>query len=661
MYLPGIKVVMEQAREVIDYAVSGDIEKARSALDRVRILRSRMARTVQSSKLAVAKELQEEMGVHLAKDDLSLPVDITDTEIVTYRLQVAKLTQSLETIQEWLTSSMDSFSLEELLSSEEGINLMLDNMLPEIWDFSQDIAVIAGSEAPDLYPLLAARRQKRIVVMTDDAGMQQLSREHGDWLDNLEIEGDTITLVWNLDDPSHNRKAAALTTEEVPKVTLLGHSMTQDQKDQFLQICKHISFEGLGVRSLKEWPLIFLEQWLNQLPEMTRFKSVSDVAITIGGADVLIASPGPSLSQSLPSLKTLQQEFVILAPLRSLELLLTHGINPDFVVHVDATDFSKIVPEGFSLREISLICFEHTHPSVWGAGFGQVFTVPDPHLIGSPLVKAIHGEGVPILPGGGVSVVAAEMAAAFEAASITLIGQDLSLTKGQYVEGQTDERISNRGIDRAVFTCTGINGDTLSTTEDYLWFINEFEQLAARRGGHLPLINSTVFGAFLEGWDHVRLEQHPKLQRDKIEPLASESCRQNPQFRTDSNHKVKCEAIVTALREESQIAEKVRMYSAELAAECQALAESGDTDVTEIDSLEVHLKELLSAPGSLLHFYTSRQTLALSAAISSVQSLAENLSVSAEYYFQMVSRAQKLATLLRNTADEIENTKLRQT
>ena len=138
MYLPGIKVVMEQAREVIDYAVSGDIEKARSALDRVRILRSRMARTVQSSKLAVAKELQEEMGVHLAKDDLSFPVDITDTEIVTYRLQVAKLTQSLETIQEWLTSSMDSFSLEELLSSEEGINLMLDNMLPEIWDFSQD-------------------------------------------------------------------------------------------------------------------------------------------------------------------------------------------------------------------------------------------------------------------------------------------------------------------------------------------------------------------------------------------------------------------------------------------------------------------------------------------------------------------------------------------
>ena len=90
--------------------------------------------------------------------------------------------------------------------------------------------------------------------MTDDAGMQQLSREHGDWLDNLEIEGDTITLVWNLDDPSHNRKAAALTTEEVPKVTLLGHSMTQDQKDQFLEICKHISFEGLGVRSLKEPP-----------------------------------------------------------------------------------------------------------------------------------------------------------------------------------------------------------------------------------------------------------------------------------------------------------------------------------------------------------------------------------------------------------------------
>ena len=68
------------------------------------------------------------------------------------------------------------------------------------------------------------------------------------------------------------------------------------------------------------------------------------------------------------------------------------------------------------------------------------------------------------------------------------------------------------------------------------------------------------------------------------------------------------------------------------------------------------MMSLLSAPGSLLHFYTSRQTLALSAAVASVDSLPDNLRVSAEYYQQMVSRSHKLSRLLLNAAEEIEST-----
>ena len=62
----------------------------------------------------------------------------------------------------------------------------------------------------------------------------------------------------------------------------------------------------------------------------------------------------------------------------------------------------------------------------------------------------------------------------------------------------------------------------------------------------------------------------------------------------------------------------------------------------------------MSSKGSLLHFYTSRYSVALSAAVKSVQSLQENLSVSAEYYHQLAPRARKLAQLLNEASDKIQ-------
>ena len=287
-----------------------------------------------------------------------------------------------------------------------------------------------------------------------------------------------------------------------------------------------------------------------------------------------------------------------------------------------------------------------------------MYTLPDPQLIGSKLVHALHGDNIPILPGGSVSVVAAELAAALNAASVTLVGQDLSISRGQYVadigSNAAQDSDSNGQLEQ-VLTCKGINGERLRTQEDYLWFIGEFEQLSSRCRHRMPLYNSTVHGAFLEGWEHVSLDQHPEVSRVGGEDISDQQDYTAPQL--EATRYQRCgEDILQALHEERGLAREVADLSDELGKMCQALAEAGGNDVSDIERLEAEMMSLLSAPGSLLHFYTSRQTLALSAAVASVDSLPDNLRVSAEYYQQMVSRSHKLSRLLLNAAEEIEST-----
>ena len=55
---------------------------------------------------------------------------------------------------------------------------------------------------------------------------------------------------------------------------------------------------------------------------------------------------------------------------------------------------------------------------------------------------------------------------------------------------------------------------------------------------------------------------------------------------------------------------------------------------------------MMEEKGAILQFYTSRFTMALSAALKSVTNLKENLSISAEYYHHVGADARKLSTAM---------------
>ena len=437
--------------------------------------------------------------------------------------------------------------------------------------------------------------------------------------------------------------------EEIPLIVVFGLDLTAEPdaviREDYERIGKSLSAVFLGKKSIKWWPKIFTDQWLGKMHDLPNLGSASELRPKFKGQDVLIASPGPSLTDSLEDLRQRRAEFLVIAPIRSLKALLEAELVPDYAFHVDATDFSSIIPGHPSLSDVSLICGDYVHSSIFDGGFGDIYVAPDPGMIGNDLSTALHGDDPPLLHGGCVATCAVAMSAQYGAASITLIGQDLSISKGSYVQQTKGARLGlaeNKDAERenAVLTCKGINGERLETQEDYLWFIGEMENSAAHYASEVEFFNCTTHGAFLKGWTHEPLADRKLEQR---ESLSADSSATDATVTERSSRFQRHSEVVKATGLERAKLDEAALICDRLVTELHRLMDAGENDVTQVDELEQALKKMMEEKGSILHFYTSTFTMALSAAMKSVTNLQENLSISAEYYHHVGADARKLS------------------
>jgi hypothetical protein len=624
--------------EAIELGKLGDIDGARKKMDRVRTMRSWLARSVTSQK----SESIESWASGAA---------ISGAEAAIYREQAVRLNQRLDVLKEWISQVVSQFSTEELLSSSAGVQLFLDHSLPGVWDFSQDIAVLHGAERSVLQAALVARGQKKIVVIDPSPEYQNDQRDNPkSSIESTRQESSFDLVRFRSGSSPDTEQFSVMLGEEIPSIALIGDTPDAEADRDFERIFKSVSAVLLGKKSVKEWPVIFTHQWLARLTDLAGIRSVASLKSQFKGQDILIASPGPSLYQSLSALKDQRNQFLVISPIRSLLTLLEAGITPDFAFHVDATDFSRIIPKHAGLSQVPLICTDYAHSSVFDAGFKEIYSVPDPAMVGNSISDACHGASAPVLQGGCVATCAVGLAAQFEVNSITLVGQDLSISRGRYVR-QAEGDISGGDVDESdddYHTCQGIDGERLRTQEDYLWFIGEMENAARLFSPEIRFVNSTAHGAYLEGWEHTVLENHP---------LTSDSARRQtpPTYgNADEDVSFRQERIIRAIKTEKEALREAARLCSDLVALLGNLIETQSNDVTEVDAAEERLSRLLSAKGSILRFYTSRFSMALEAASKSVTNLTENLIISAEYYRLIGPRAEKLAGLLEASLQKLQ-------
>lgn len=647
MYLPAMEPIARICRDAIDQGMAGDIPSARKQIDRARTMRAWLARSIVSHRT-------ESLDVWIANSG------IAPSEVHHYRSQIAQLNDYLEIIRTWLASSVSAFSHEDLLSSPEGLSLYVDTVLPEVWDFSQDIVVLHGDHRRALFEDLKMRGQRNFVVIVahgeENAEKILLEPKTEEEIDNF----DQVKIVsFPAGSSPKTDIFQKLLGQEVPSIVLIGTESDSAAEVDFKRIYKSLGAVLLGKQSVKEWPRVFTEQWLSRIPTLTKHQSAQVLRPMFRGRDVLIASPGPSLYESLDDLRANRERFIVIAPIRSLLVLLNADIVPDFAFQVDATDFSKLIPTHPMINRVALICTDYAHISVFEGGFGSIYTVPDPAMVGNAITEAWHGRDVAVLEGSCVSTCAVGFAAQFKARSITLVGQDLSLSRGRYVEQtagaspDAQQKLEEENLDDFL-TCEGINGERLKTRHDYHWFIGEMENAARFYSPGVEFINSTAHGALLRGWLHKTLDKHPLIAQAPVK--GEEAVPDIPETSADERETRRV-AILQAVQLEQDDAEHAANLCSELVAELRILIESGSNDVTKVESLEALLRPLLTKKGSILYFYVSRFSMALAAASKSVQSLEDNLNISAEYYHQVEHRAKKLAKMLEDAFNDLESLK----
>lgn len=637
MYLPVIEPIDRLCTEALESARSGDINRARQLIDRVRTMRSRLSRSVHNHRFESIETWIQNSG-------------LDDEAVLRYREQASVLSKRLDIIGEWISGSVSNFSYAELMASSEGLSLYVDAVLPAAWDFSQDIAILVGENAAVLHEELRSRGQQKFIHLRAERDYDSDEKSTSLVLAESDAESDSVEFTSG---SSPNAEIFShLLGEEIPLIVLFGLEPTAEPeaviKEDYERIRKSLSAVFLGKRSIKEWPEIFTDQWLGRMPELAGFESASELRSKFKSQNILIASPGPSLSDSLDDLKKRRSEFLVIAPIRSLKALLEAEVVPDYAFHVDATDFSSIIPEHPSLSDVSLICGDYVHFSIFDGGFGDIYVAPDPAMIGNSLSTALHGGDPPLLQGGCVATCAVAMSAQYGAASITLIGQDLSISKGKYVQQTKGAKlgyVENKDADRtnAFLSCQGINGEKLRTQDDYLWFIGEMENVAAHYASEVKFFNCTTHGAFLKGWTH-----EPLLDR-RLELRAgfsAESVADETSVGDSSSQSQRRSEVAKAIGLERAQVDVAAIICDRLVTELHRLMDAGENDVTQVDELEQQLKKMMEEKGSILQFYTSRFTMALSAALKSVTNLKENLSISAEYYHHVGADARKLSTAM---------------
>ena len=626
MYAATLEPLLKQCNDAIEMAKAGAIDEARICLDRIRLLRSLLA---QSKGVAPDTGITEQANAMANSPDL----------LHRYIEVATSVNQRLETIYQWISQSRAAFSIDELRQSYAGINLFIDDALPGIWDFTQDIVLLTDLDGAAIREVLRDRGQRKFIWMTGDLTAAQSVDEDTSETDTLYVlEGSY---------PEKGDLELFLKRFSVPRAALITTEVGALDEQNFHTVARAIGSAVIAGSTTQWLPQATAEQWLGSTPTLARFPSVMELKAEFEGADVLVVSPGPSLKQDLGLLAKVQDRFLIFASVKALSALFDAGIKPDLAIWQDPRDHSHAIPDRPEIADVGLVLSEGCHPAFYKANFAVHFPYPDPGFVGTELSVALHGADAPKLGGTSVSTLSAVMALEFNARSVTLLGQDLSIGGGLYVSGGSPTEEQDALNQDGYLTCQGICGQPLPTLPNYYAFIGEFQNIAQYYKDRVPLRNATATGAYLEGWEHVPFKDHPLVAGHQSpcakKDIAEQFCQTQPRY----------EAVAESLLAMNARLEHAAKICDEIQRECLEKVQSGSNDCTVIDLLEQRLKRIFDEECPLLKYYTSRQSMALTAATESVQNLEQNLRVSADYYEAIAEASRQLMALCHTAVDEI--------
>ena len=404
--------------------------------------------------------------------------------------------------------------------------VLADAILPVVWDFEIDVAVLIGAGLEPVAEVLSSLGQRRLVIV-NGAGAGAGAAPAG----ALCVESADEALV------------AVRTMVPMPPTRLALRSALGCDPGEIESLVDKLRDVLADLRIHRNTVRVFSRTWIEQglanLPAIARWPSVAAVGSRFVGVPMIIVAPGPSLARNVEQLRGARGRAIITCFSHSLRPVLAAGVTPDLVLTVDPQD----VRYHFADCDLSQTCLVNAataHPSLFELPAQRFLTLSANCAIDDWIFEGL--DEVAAIPGGGsVATSALSLGVAWGCDPIVFLGLDLSFSGGAYYvstscDGDARAEVDDRGVMRVagwsegframkasggpgtpgerMIELPGWSGGTVQSsfifTMFHRWFVEQLRDLTG-----VTVFNCTEGGAFIAGMEHRPFaEVLPRLARE---------------------------------------------------------------------------------------------------------------------------------------------------
>lgn len=282
----------------------------------------------------------------------------------------------------------------------------------------------------------------------------------------------------------------------------------------------------------------------------------------------VVISAGPTLMKNIETLKKIQNKVIIICVGTALKTLNKHNIPPDFVAIIERMNTANQIA-GCDTKNINLITEGYTNRYLQRIEFKNKFISYSNEIAANKWAATTIGENqLEYETKGTVSYSALNSARIMGCNPIILLGQDLAYTDGKcYADdsaysslrlvtdpntkktqiisdditayGKTlianhtnaseedykkEGEIKLKNLNESLVFVKGQNGELLPTEKGYAMFIEYFKDFALKYKNETRLINASIGGAMIDGYETIPLEKIAdefSIEKNNIEEVLS--------------------------------------------------------------------------------------------------------------------------------------------
>lgn len=282
-------------------------------------------------------------------------------------------------------------------------------------------------------------------------------------------------------------------------------------KEEYLIVLESIKtvqrLHQVGENTARQFSLDWQENYVHNILHSYMNHSLKELK-QIYDCPIIVISGGPSLKKQIFKLKEIKDKVITIASGSTINSLLHHGIEPDYIVSIDGgianyNHFKEI--KNIKSQLIYGFSSHYKIQEIFPNGKYAFLDTGDNEF--QNYLNNIYNIDVPLIAGGAsVANFAFSVACYMTSGPIAIIGQDLAYTDNKSHEDSNKHFIEideSYKKSRGMFEITGYYNDNVLTDYAFLLMKRDFERLHRQMEHPSHIFNCTEGGAKIEGMEQI--------------------------------------------------------------------------------------------------------------------------------------------------------------